>query len=497
VHEHFDEVREIYERVIHAQQPMYYYVAPITDTLVDYEDKALPEPVMTEALDSNLRRFLDQRAPNLGAAVTRARLMRGRKAFERYLEFVVPHPEWLGWLDSDPVLSGYLLDVFEHSAYFAEEMMRFPDLLQELRKLRTQTGSDASVAAWMALDDANDLRRFFRREMFRIQCESICLSAPVFHTLAMTSQLADGAINAAYRIAVNQVEETQGPQSAGYFPAGQMMVISLGRLGLREFDLGSDADLVFVLPDSDAAELQFWTRVAAKILERVSTYTREGFMFAVDTRLRPNGREGELVQLESSYKDYFSHRAEAWEGITYMKSRAIAGELDRATQFLNELQDLDWRRYGQSGRSVKQLRQMRLRLEKEQGEVNPIKAAAGGYFDIDFSLMYLRLKSAGIFYKVLNTPERIDIIEKMGHLERSDAAFLRDAATFYRALDHGLRVMHGHAAGTLPKSHSQLETLSELVSRWTPEHLHDQPLELELAQIQNRTREFFDRVFAG
>ena len=29
------------------------------------------------------------------------------------------------------------------------------------------------------------------------------------------------------------------------------MVIALGRLGMREFDLASDADLVFVLPDED------------------------------------------------------------------------------------------------------------------------------------------------------------------------------------------------------------------------------------------------------
>jgi glutamate-ammonia-ligase adenylyltransferase len=497
VHEHLDEVREIYERVIHAQQPIYYYGSMMPETLEDMRVEPAPEPVKSEEIDSNLRRFLDQRAPNLGAAVTRARLKRGRKFFERYLECVFPHPEWMGWLDTDIVLSGYLLDVFENSAYFAEQMMRFPDLLQELRAVRERPGLDSSLQEWAAIDDANELRRFFRREMFRIQCESICLCAPVFHTLIRTSQLADGAIDAAYRIAIDQVGETQGPISGDYFPSDQMMVISLGRLGLREFDLGSDADLVFVLPDSEAAELPFWTRVAAKILERVSTYTREGFMFAVDTRLRPNGREGELVQLESGYKDYFANRAEAWEGITYMKSRAVAGNLERATQFLNELQDLDWRRYGQSGRSVKQLRQMRMRLEKEQGVENPIKAAAGGYFDIDFSLMYLRLKSAGIFYKVLNTPERIDVIEKMGHLERSDAAFLRDAATFYRALDHGLRLMHGHASGTLPKSQSQLENLMELMSRWTPDHLHDQPLELELAQIQNRTREFFDRVFAG
>ncbi len=42
---------------------------------------------------------------------------------------------------------------------------------------------------------------------------------------------------------------------------------------------------------------------------------------------------------------------------------------------------------------------MRLRLEKEQGEANPLKAGRGGYYDIDFALMYLRLKGAGVFLR--------------------------------------------------------------------------------------------------
>ncbi len=87
------------------------------------------------------------------------------------------------------------------------------------------------------------------------------------------------------------------------------------------------------------------------------------------------------------------------------------------------------------------------------------------------------------------------IYEQMGHLDRSDADFLRDAATFYRAVDHGLRVSTGHAEGSLPAADAQLETLSALVRRWTPDHLHDQPLDIELAQIQDRTREFFERLF--
>jgi glutamate-ammonia-ligase adenylyltransferase len=178
-----------------------------------------------------------------------------------------------------------------------------------------------------------------------------------------------------------------------------------------------------------------------------------------------------------------------------MKSRAVAGDLERATQFLNDLQVVDWRRYGQSMRSRKDLAAMRSRLEKEQGARNPLKAGMGGYYDIDFSLMYLRLKGAGIFFKVLNTPERIDVIEKMGHLEPEDADFLRAAAAFYRAVDHGQRVSTGHAEGTLPTAPGQLEVLTALVNRWAPEHLRKQRLDATLREVRTRTREHFNRLF--
>ena len=74
------------------------------------------------------------------------------------------------------------------------------------------------------------------------------------------------------------------------------------------------------------AEIEFWTRVAERMIDLMTAYTGDGVMFAVDTRLRPNGRDGPLVQTEGAYKDYFARIAEAWEGITYMKSRAVAGD---------------------------------------------------------------------------------------------------------------------------------------------------------------------------
>ena len=475
--EHLASVLEIYDRVIHAQKPLY--------------DSPLPAPepapeIETSAPLSNLTRILDQRAPALAAVVAQAGLNRGCARFDHFLESAFANPAVLDRLDADPKLAAGVLDLFEHSPYFADELLRQPELLDDI-------GAPLLPAPEL-LDDGGALRRFYRRQMLRIQSQSILEAAPIFATLQKTSELADWVIEASYRVAVM---ESAPPAGIDYMPYDQMMVISLGRLGMKEFDLGSDADLVFVLPDSDAPELAFWTGVAERMIQTMSSYTGEGVMFAVDTRLRPNGREGDLVQLEGAYKNYFSHGAEAWEGITYMKSRAVAGNVERATEFLHQLQDLDWRRYGQSMRSRTELAEMRARLEREQGGRNPLKAGRGGYYDIDFALMYLRLKGAGIFYKMLNTPERIDVIEKMGHLEREDADFLREAATFYRALDHGQRVSAGHTEGSLPRSMAQVEVLTNLVKRWTPEHLHGQRIDATLREIRGRTRDFFNRLFGA
>jgi glutamate-ammonia-ligase adenylyltransferase len=472
--EHLAAVLEIYDCVIHAQQPLYY-------------SPAAPLPVAAEAAlepASNLTRFLDQRAPQMAEVVAAAGLHRGRDRFDHFLEKAFASPAVLDRLNGDAKLAAGVLDIFEHSPYFADELLRHPELLDDI--------AGAASPLEESLVDGSALRRYYRRQMMRIQSESILEAAPIFATLGRTSALADRVIGAAYRIAV---AEAQPPANAEYTPQEQMMVVSLGRLGMREFDLGSDADLVFVLPDADAGEHAFWTGVAERMIQTMGSYTGEGVMFTVDTRLRPDGRAGDLVQTEGTYKNYFAHHAAAWEGITYMKSRAVAGNPDRATEFLHELQEVDWRRYGQGMRSRKDLAEMRARLEREQGSRNPLKAGPGGYYDIDFAMMYLRLKGAGIFYKVLNTPERIDVIEKMGHLEREDADFLREAATFFRALDHGQRVSTGHAEGSLHAAQAQLEVLTNLVKRWTPEHLHGQPIDATWREIRRRTREFFNRLF--
>ena len=461
---HFDRVRELYDRVVHSRSG--------PDAL-----QSSGRPV------ANVVLALDQTAPGLAEVLSHADLQRGSRPFEHFLERL-PAASGVDRLNRDPCLATSILDLFEHSPHFAEELIRTPELIEDVAQASTPLSASEPAPSVAA-----DLRRWYRREMVRIQTESICHSKKIFDTLTRTSNLADAVIARAYGIAIQGESTAHPPQTPGYQPFDQLFVIALGRLGLQEFDLASDADLVFVLSDADQEEIPFWTRVAHRLQDLIMAYTGAGVLFAVDTRLRPHGNAGPLVQTEAAFKQYFEQDAEAWEGITYMKSRVVAGNPQHAGEFLNALQAVDWHRYGIGGRSRSDLRQMRLRLERELGTSQPFKAARGGYYDIDFLLMYLRLRNAGVFFKALNTPARIEVLEIQEHLSHAQADFLREAATFYRALDHALRVTSGHAEGKLPKAEAQLELVAEILKRWTPVPLSD------LGRIRSETRAMFDRFF--
>ncbi len=496
---HLENVVGIYERIVHAQRPLSYTFDATASTSF-----ALPssEERKTVGLSDELWRKLAAVAPKLKERLRSRGIHRGEQLLAAFLEKILGLPEYLAILEDHSLLTENLALIFERSSFLGHQLVGHPEYLEEVRR-----AADYPMRHWAfeglsaPLNDIDGLRRFFQREMFRIQAASICLAEPIFQTLDHTSALAEYVIARAYRIAreggLSHARKHGTPQQPFEEPQTDMMVVALGRLGMREFDLGSDADVVFIIPDNEAPRGRFWTRIAERLLEILTSYSGEMPIISIDTRLRPNGREGTLVQTESKYVEYFSKDAEAWEGIAYMKARAVAGDTDRATKFLSELQQVDWRRYGQGGRSKQNLRQMRMRLQREGGHIAPLKAGEGGYYDADFILMYLRLRGAGLFFKSLNTPERIDVVEKMGHLDREDAELLTEATIFFRALDHAIRLVTGRAEGKLPTAEHEREMVAELVHQWTAPRLSAATVEDHLAVLKKRTRRLFESIFAA
>ncbi len=496
---HLENVQAIYERIVHAQRPLYYSASAVHDSF--WQGPAKSEEIPENTLGEDLFKKAQEAVPRLVECIKASGARGLRNGLADFLGRLLESPEEVKLIAEHPFLAAWTTQLFELSPLMAGQLIRYPELLKEMRKAADHPGRRYAFEGLAApLNDIEGLRRFFRSETFRIEVASACLPEPVFQTLDQTSALAEFVIARAYRIALEvSLEHARKHATADRpfeEPQAEIMIVALGRLGMREFDVGSDADLLFIIPDSEGIRQRFWTRVVERLLEILSAYTEGGPILSVDTRLRPDGREGMLVQSESKFVDYFSNRAEAWEGIAYMKARGVAGDTDRATKFLTQLQQVDWRRYGQGGRSKLDLRQMRLRLQREQGASAPLKAAQGGYYDADFILMYLRLRGAGMFFKSLNTPERIDVVEKMGHLERADAEFLLEATTHFRALDHALRLVTGHAEGKIPAATEQREMIAELMGRWTTQRSGAQNLDADLLRLQAKMHHLFETVFS-
>src|SRR5439155_8187748 len=71
---HLTEIQDLYQRVIHAQKPMYYTFTTPTAPEIPATPTAPDEPAAQPP--SNLTRFLDQRAPQAASVLARSDLRR-------------------------------------------------------------------------------------------------------------------------------------------------------------------------------------------------------------------------------------------------------------------------------------------------------------------------------------------------------------------------------------------------------------------------------------
>src|SRR4029077_7243194 len=152
------------------------------------------------------------------------------------------------------------------------------------------------------------LRQHFRHRAFVVGARDVIELRDVYESFADITAVAADAMAAAFSIA-------GAPQG--------LAVMALGRLGSGEFDLLSDADVLFVCEEEgDRIAL---TKCAERMMHVLSDYTRDGMVFPVDARLRPRGAEGELLVTPTQLAAYFEHEAQPWEALRYTKLRFLVG----------------------------------------------------------------------------------------------------------------------------------------------------------------------------
>ena len=494
VRERMNAVAEIYQRVIYQQQARSALV-PAAD---DFKLQSVPEAFTTEQSHQQLLERLADSAPALARALTAMpSASAGRKNAFRFISAAFSTSDRYATVLREQEVIAESLPLFESSEYLTEILVRHPEEVATLAKIRSSVqlaasaglfnlfGADDfvrndSVFAYIARSNASHpervalLRRHFRHCAFASGARDLIEQRSVYPALAETSSAAEEAISAAFGIAGS--------------PPG-LAVLALGRLGTREFDLLSDADLIFVGDeDHDRPTL---TAAAEEIMQALSAYTQEGLVFPVDTRLRPHGSEGELVVTPRQLQNYFSSEAQPWEALVYTKLRSVTGDAavgNRACASADAL----FRRFAADPDFPPAVRQMRKKLEDARALEKSIRTSPGALYDADFISSFLLVKHS-IPARLGTLRDRLWRCAAAGVLEKRDAAILDHAAELFRTIEHVLRLVVGRNMRWLPSAEHPREAIEKLTSQILRREF-PQGLERELLATFAHVREIFNRV---
>jgi glutamate-ammonia-ligase adenylyltransferase len=490
VRERMAAVAEIYARLIHSQQPP-------REEADAFHLKPLPAQAGREQSYNQILHRLATDAPALYQVATRRELStHARRNLHRFLSAAFTSAERYAAVVRDPCAVEHALRLFSVSDYLTDTLIHHPVEIATIAEIAEQPSASAGEGPLLQEEEAAPgaadpvfrhigevdapyseklalLRQQYRHRVFAACARDLMEFRPVYQSLQEMSEAADLAIAAAARIV-----------GVG----DSLAVLALGRLGSSEFDVASDADLLFVRDET--SDPGVCGKAAEQVVEALAAYTRDGTVFAVDPRLRPRGAEGELVATPSSLAAYFASEAHPWEALTYTKLRFVAGSEDLGGRAMTAVHE-QLRRFAADSRFAQEVSEMRARLEASEDRGN-FKTAPGGFYDIDFVASYLLIRHSA-FELAGNTREKLYALAASSLLDDNSCATLDSAAELLRTLEHVVRLILGRPRKALPVAEQARETTERLTARFLDRNFPG-GLEAELARSARSVRQVYEQV---
>ncbi len=349
---------------------------------------------------------------------------------------------------------------------------------------------------------ASGLRRWRQRAYLRLGARDLWGLARVAETLARLSDLADTAIAAAAALARAEVERDFGALTLAGGRPNRFVVLGLGKLGARELNYSSDVDLVFV-HESDGAESAggtrgrvganaWFTRMAERITRLLAEVTSEGFVFRVDLRLRPDGRNGPITTSLLATLQYYERLGETWERTALFKARPVGGDLALGDELLAELAPFIHRRTLDFA-MIEELERMKRRVEREVSGPNAarnVKLGPGGIREVEFFAQSFAMVHGGRDARMRerSTLRLLDVLAATGRVPQDEARLLGRAYRWLRRVEHALQLDEDRQLHTLPADDAGLRTVARRLACHLEGHgpvweraPRDQDLEIFLA----------------
>ena len=373
----------------------------------------------------------------------------GVVAFTRLLhvlERIGGRTVYLALLNENALARRRLVEICAHSKFLTDQVAAFPLLLDELldeRLFEAAPGRaefERDLRERMNGGDAADperqvdlLRQFQHAAVFRVAVPDLTGRMPVMKVSDRLTDIAELIVAEALSLSWEQITARHGAPMCGpaddALRAAGLVVVAYGKFGGIELGYGSDLDLVF-LHDS-AGEVQrtagpavvdnsvFFLRLVQRLVHLLTVHSAAGRLYEVDTRLRPSGKGGLLVQSLDGFRQYQQQEAWTWEHQSLLRARAVAGPDTLRRRFetlrLELLRDSVRR-----DRLRDEVRAMRERMRAELSATEPgrfdLKRDAGGITDIEFLAQYWTLRWCDRHAEIATFSDNIRQLESLASI---------------------------------------------------------------------------------
>ncbi|WP_372914738.1 bifunctional [glutamate--ammonia ligase]-adenylyl-L-tyrosine phosphorylase/[glutamate--ammonia-ligase] adenylyltransferase [Sandarakinorhabdus sp.] len=309
---------------------------------------------------------------------------------------------------------------------------------------------------------------------------------------AALSDFTDLAIDAAIAAALAE---------RGAPPRG-LTALALGKLGSRELNYSSDADLIFVHdPDliprrgnEDSGEAA--VRITRRAVAILGDLTPDGYVARIDLRLRPASEITPMSISLAAAEHYYQSEALTWERVAFIRARAVGGDVAMGSDFLVRIRPFVWRR-SLDYTAVRDIQSVSLRIRDhfDGGQaVGPgfdLKRGRGGIREVEFFAQINQLIWGGRD-PALRCPATLDGLAALaaaGHVPPAEAERLAASYRALRTLEHRLQMRRDEQTHAVPRLIADRQAVARLCG------LKDaKALEAGLARLTDPVAAAYDRL---
>jgi glutamate-ammonia-ligase adenylyltransferase len=403
-----------------------------------------------------------------------------------------------------------LMKVCGSSEFFTEMIAANPALVSSLgAPVATALRRDYRAILRAAIDAESTfpaelaaLRHKWSELIAEIGALDISGELSIFDTNRLQTELATASLNVSYLIARREMARRYGSFSGG----PRIAIYGLGRLGSGGVDYGSDLDVLFTYdslvpsPIKTLTQDETYSRLIELMIAALSSITREGYLYRVDLRLRPHGKNGPLVTSAEGFLDYLKEQSAPWEWLAYVKLRAVGGDLELGKMIETHARHRIHENALRFDRDELKLETLRVRdrLEREKGIRSrrggiDVKYGPGGMLDVYFATRYLQLRD-----EVLDSGEdrstaaTLDRLREEGSLSEEDFSTMSAGYSLLRSIDHNLRLIVGRSTRLPDPNHVTSRDVANRMGFPSVSELHQ-----TLVEQMQAIRDSYNRILAS